>query len=217
MTLVPNPTIAVNPSQDSVDALSARPDDDAIIMVNLLRYAPEGGREAYARYGAVAGGVVRARGGGPVYSAPVVVGDSPWETVLLVRYPRRAAYLDMQTDPAYLGVIPERTRGLSARLLYSFHPAAGDPEDTFRIERSGGDEVFVVELVRLAAGARSGDWSPGGQVILRLQADSPMVTDDRWDELVVTRYPSIEAAGVGGHQAAGIVEDRIRMVTKPER
>lgn len=213
MTPEPNPTTAVNPSQDSIDALAARPDDDAIIMVNLLAYAPDGGREAYARYGAVAGGRVKARGGGPVFSAPVVGGDDRWETALLVRYPRRAAYLDMQTDPAYLGVIPERTRGLSARLLYAFHPRGGDPEDRFRIERSGDGEVFVIELIRFVDRADHHDWSPSGAVVLRLQSDVAMVADDRWDELVVTRFESAEAADEIDRGADPMIDGLIRLVT----
>ena len=72
--------------------------------------------------------------------------SAAWDQVTLVRYPRRAAYLDMQSDPAYVGAITDRTSGLSARLLYPFHDPAGDPDDPFRIERSGGDEVFVVRL-----------------------------------------------------------------------
>lgn len=211
----PEPTRAVNPSQDSVDALAARPDHDAIIMVNLLQYAPDDGRAAYARYGAVAGGTVRARGGGPVFSGAVIDEGSPWDTALLVRYPRRSAYLDMQNDPAYVGVIPERTRGLSARLLYPFHPATGDPDDRFRIERSGGDEVFVVDLLRLGSTVALDPSDSTGEVVLRLRADVPMVSDDRWDELVVTRYPSVTAASPHDLGSRPGVEGSITLLTRP--
>jgi len=54
----------------------------------------------------------------------------------------------MQRDPAYQGAIPDRTAGLSAWLLHAFHLPGGDPEEPFTIEQSGGDEVFVVALVR---------------------------------------------------------------------
>lgn len=209
----PNQTVDVNPSQVSVEALAARPDDDAIIMVNLLRYNPDGGRESYLRYGAVASGTVRARGGSVAYTAPVI-GDSDWETVTLVRYPRRAAYLDMQNDPAYIGAIADRTAGLAARLLYPFHAVGGDPDDKFRIERSGGDEVFVVSLVRFGSGDHAG-WSPAGETVLRLQADMPMVSDRRWDELVVTRFASDGELPADPADHGGAVVDSITMVTRP--
>jgi hypothetical protein len=203
----PNPTGAVNPSPASIAALAARPDDDAILMVNLLRYAPDGGREAYGRYGKVAYGTVTARGGRIAYTAAVLGDDPAWDTVTLVRYPRRAAYLDMQRDPAYVSAIADRTRGLAARLLYPFHPAGGDPDDPFRIERPAGDGVIVVCLVRAGADrdptgtpAGRGGMDPNdiGEVLIRLQGDVPMVSDDRWDELVILRYPSLDALPAGG-------------------
>ncbi|MGI9612536.1 MAG: hypothetical protein ACR2QO_06490 [Acidimicrobiales bacterium] len=215
-----NPTAAVNPNEASIQALAARPDNDAIIMVNLLKFRPDGGRDAYARYGAVASGTVRERGGSIAYSAPVICGDA-WDQVTLVRYPRRAAYLDMQSDPAYIGAIPDRTKGLSARLLYPFHDPEGDPDDSFRIERSGGDEVFVVRLGQRAdgdpssrggavpgSGAVSG--SGGSQVVLLLHGDVAMVSDDRWDELTITRFPSVESVELDADDTTAIV-----LITQP--
>ena len=165
----PNPTEMVNPSPASIEAFIARPDPNAIIMVNLLRYSKGGGRESYLRYAAVASGTVQARGGSFPFAAPVLEGD--WDMVALVRYPRRAAYLDMQNDPAYVGAIPDRTAGLAARLLHPFHHPDGDPDDPFDIEVRGDDERFLVSLVRWAdPSAPSNELvTPGGEVVLRLQ------------------------------------------------
>jgi len=119
-----NPTSAVNPSVESIAALRERPDEEPIVMVNLLKYAELGGRERYARYGAVAGREIAARGGRVLYSGTSLAGDA-WDGVALVYYPRRAAWLDMQRNPAYQAAIDDRTAGLSARLLYAFKRAAG--------------------------------------------------------------------------------------------
>lgn len=211
-----NPTAEVNPSAASVEAFARRPDANAFIMVNLLKFNPDGGREAYARYGAVASGTVKARGGSIAYSAPVI-GDENWDQATLVRYPRRAAYLDMQSDPAYVGAIPDRTSGLAARLLYPFHDPAGDPDDRFRIERSGGDEVFVVRLGRRPSGdsgPANDDAKTAGELVLRLYGDTPMVSDDRWDELTVTRYPSRDAVEIADASGEGS-SPSIDLVTKP--
>ena len=70
-----NPTSAVNPSTECITALRARPDDGPIMMVNLLKYAEPGGRERYARYGAVAGREIAARRGRVVYSGNSVAVD----------------------------------------------------------------------------------------------------------------------------------------------
>lgn len=196
----PAPTLDVNPSAASIAALGERPDDDAIIMVNLLRFRPNG-REAYARYGAAAGPCVQARGGGPAFMASVTDGDA-WDTVLLVRYPRRAAYLDMQSDPIYVGAIPDRTAGLAARLLYPFHDPNGDPDDPFDIAPLADDEVMVTTL----RAERSTAPPSEGQVELRLFGDMPMVSDAVWTELEVVRYPS--AADVAPRTPA----DGIRLV-----
>ncbi len=209
-----NPTAEVNPSAASIEAFGRRPDDDAFIMVNLLKFNPDGGREAYARYGAVATGTVKARGGSIAYSAPVI-GDENWDQATLVRYPRRAAYLDMQSDPAYLGAIPDRTSGLSARLLYPFHDPAGDPDDPFRIERSGGDEIFVVRLGQRSQGDNGGAGAGASdEVVLRLYGDMPMVSDDRWDELTVIRYRSLDAVDMPDTSGEGS-SPAIDLVTKP--
>jgi hypothetical protein len=210
--LTPNSTETVNPSQASIDALAERPDDDAIIMFNVLRYQPDGGQEAYARYGAVAYGTVRARGGSAPYTGAVVEQHSEWDRVILVRYPRRAAYLDMQTDPAYVGAIPDRTTGLSARLLYAFHDANGGEDDSFQFDQTGGNELFVVDLLRYTDPATMSDWEPNGDVVLRLQGDHAMVSDDVWHELIVTRHASNQSleADLSQHPA---IEASIRLVT----
>lgn len=65
----------MNPSAESIAALRARPDDGPIVMVNLLKYAEPGGRERYARYGAVAGREIAARGGRVLYSGNSVAGE----------------------------------------------------------------------------------------------------------------------------------------------
>lgn len=56
-------------------------------------------------------------------------------------------------------------------------------------------------------------------MVLRLVGDIPMVADDRWDELTVSRYPTLESAesaagradeAFGGHAPRAIV-----LVTQP--
>lgn len=203
-----NPTSAVNPSDESIAALRARPDDDPIVMVNLLKYAEPGGRERYARYGAVAGREIAARGGRVLYSGASLAGDA-WDGVALVYYPRRAAWLAMQGDPAYQAAIADRTAGLSARLLYAFTrgdgPVPVTPPPLEDVQRQSDQEVFVVNLLRYhgdegrASFFRYGEvasgliQSLGGNVEMSLVADQAMVSDDEWEHFVLVRCPSLDA------------------------
>ena len=203
-----NPTSAVNPSEESIAALRARRDDDPIVMVNLLQYAEPGGRERYARYGAVAGPEIAARGGRALYAGSSVAG-SDWDGVALVYYPRRAAWLDMQDSPAYRAAIADRTAGLSARLLYSFTQGAGPlpvkPPPLEDVHRQSEDEIFVVNLLRYRGDEgresflRYGEVASrlihdlGGRVEMTLVADQAMVSDSVWEHFVLVRYPSFDA------------------------
>ncbi len=211
----------VNPSPATIEEFTGRPDPNAIIMVNLLRYAADGGREAYLRYAAVASGTVQARGGSFPFTAPVL-GGGDWDMVALVRYPRRAAYLDMQQDPAYVGAIPDRTAGLAARLLHPFHDPTGDPDDRFDIEVHHPHERFLVSLIRRSTDpATVGEpVSPlPGDVVLRLQADMPLVSDDTWHELVVVRLdPAVGDDVVAPWRAVAGIEASLDLVTgAPQR
>ena len=177
-------------------------------MLNLLSFADIGGRDAYDRYSKVAYGTVSARGGSLAYGGDIV-GSIQWDRALLVRYPRRAAYLDMQSDPAYLGAIPDRTRGLKARLLYCFCPLHGAPDD-FTIDVGGTDgEIYVVSLATadhdIAREAAVGD------VLLRLRADMGLVADQVWNELVVTRHESVD----GARSTLWTDESSLSLITRP--
>ena len=210
------PTAEVNPSRETVEGLAARPDNNAIIMLNLLRFREPDGMEAYGRYGRVASGTVRSRGGFAPYTAAVVVPrETGWERVTLVRYPRRAAYLDMQHDPAYVGAIPDRTEGLAARLLYAFHDPSGDPDQDFAVESRSDDEAFVVSLVRLNEETSGANWQMLAGTVLDLVSDHAMVSDGLWDRLVVARYPSIEAASAHDSTTSPSVLEAIDLVTQP--
>lgn len=185
-------------------SLAAAPDNGPIIMLNLLRFAEPNGRADYGRYSAVAFGTVKARGGSASYLGHAVSKPSAWDTAILVRYPRRAAYLDMQSDPAYLGAIPDRTAGLAARLITPFHLPDGSPDEPFAIPSPSDDEVVVVSL-------HDGPVAKPGVTLLALEADVPMVTDRVWSKLSVLRFASIDEA------ESSRPEDSLWLVTRPDR
>ena len=101
---------AVEPTAEQMAALAARPSDAPVVMVNLLKFKADGGRESYARYAQEVvphlqrvGGTLRYAGSAPTQ----VIGDGEtpwWEAILVVEYPSPAAFIDMVTNEDYLKI-----------------------------------------------------------------------------------------------------------------
>jgi uncharacterized protein (DUF1330 family) len=107
------------PTQEQLKAFAENGPDGPIVMVNLLKYRD---REAYMRYGAVAMKCVAARGGSIAWmgrQALVFIGgpENEWDDIVCVRYPSRAAFLDMIADPEYLAATAHRDAGLARTAL----------------------------------------------------------------------------------------------------
>jgi uncharacterized protein (DUF1330 family) len=101
--------------------------DKPVVMLNLLRYHPDGGRELYQQY-AMATAPHLARVGGQLLYAgdcdlKLVAPDGHrWDTVAVVRYPTRQAFLDMIADPEYIEISKIRSQALSAAVLEATVP-----------------------------------------------------------------------------------------------
>lgn len=106
------------PTPDQFAALAARPADAPVVMVNLLKFKPQGGVESYLRYGREVvphlervGAKLRYAGGAP----SVVIGDGErpwWDAILIVEYPTPQAFIDMVTTREYAKVHEHRAAGL---------------------------------------------------------------------------------------------------------
>ncbi|MFK4808780.1 DUF1330 domain-containing protein [Devosia sp. ZW T5_3] len=105
-----------------IERFLAEDDDQPIIMLNLLRFKADGGRQRYLDYLAMAGPIV-AR-----YRAEIIfAGDGAtalcaepgqsWDAVALVRYPNRSTFVDMIADPAYAIADPIRMSALEEAVL----------------------------------------------------------------------------------------------------
>jgi uncharacterized protein (DUF1330 family) len=113
-------------NQEGFLAFAARADDGSpVVMLNLLRFRPEGGRERYEEYGAAvaplletAGARVRLLG----RSALPLLGEGAWDMVLLVEYPTRQAFLEMIGSPDYQEIAHLRTEALSEGELHPLDP-----------------------------------------------------------------------------------------------
>ncbi|EPX63449.1 hypothetical protein D187_005855 [Cystobacter fuscus DSM 2262] len=100
-----------------------REDDGApVVMLNLLRFRPDGGRQRYLEYLQMAGPLVARYGAEILYAGDGMVPlaaepGQAWDTVALVRYPSRRAFANMLADPAYALADPVRMSALSEAVL----------------------------------------------------------------------------------------------------
>lgn len=109
---------ALKPTPEQFAALAARPADQPVAMVNLLKFKTAGGLESYLRYGREAvphlqrvGATVRYAGQTPT----AVIGDTErpwWGAILIVEYPTPQAFIDMVTTQEYAKVHEHRAAGL---------------------------------------------------------------------------------------------------------
>lgn len=113
--------------------LASLPVDTPVVMLNLLRFRERAqyrdgasgcsGREAYARYSAVAIRKLAEIGAKPVFMAKAAAAliappEERWDEVLLVRYPSVAAFSAMLAMPDYRAATAHRTAALDdARLI----------------------------------------------------------------------------------------------------
>jgi uncharacterized protein (DUF1330 family) len=103
-------------------------DDGPVVMLNLLAMKPDGGMAKYMEYGAAVAPILEGVGGKPIFTGTgtsALIGSSrDWDLVILVRYPSRAAFLEMIGSPEYQAIAHLRTEALAYSELHPLE--AGD-------------------------------------------------------------------------------------------
>jgi len=109
---------SLEPTADGFAAVAARPADAPVVMVNLLKFKSDGGRERYSQYGREVAPHLERVGASLLYAggAPAVVigdGESPWwDAILIVAYPTPQAFIEMVTAEGYAEVHEHRAAAL---------------------------------------------------------------------------------------------------------
>ncbi len=114
--------MAIDPRGADLKRYLAEDPGGPVVMLNLLRYRADGGREQYLQY------VEHFRRTSQPFGAEVLyVGDGStalvaeqgqdWDAVLLVRYPSRQAFSDMVRDADYQRGSHLRTEALEEAVL----------------------------------------------------------------------------------------------------
>ena len=119
----------------NIDALRALPDDEPVVMVNLVRFRARSldgdgtGWDAYQRYSAAVIKLIKARAGTILWAGnadAVAFGEAAanrWDYVVLVRYPSRAAFLDMMTSADYAAANRHRVNGAEDHVILATREA----------------------------------------------------------------------------------------------
>jgi uncharacterized protein (DUF1330 family) len=120
--------MAIDPRGADLKRYQADDRGEAVVMVNLLRFAP-GGRERYAEYLRAAAPFVARVGGRVVYAGEgsttlVAEAGQAWDAVLLVEYPSRSAFLRMIADAEYQAITHLRSEALVEAVLQATTPMA---------------------------------------------------------------------------------------------
>lgn len=93
-------------SSAALDVFLTEEDDTAIVMLNLIRFAPDGGRDRYLEYLVMAKPILARFGAKILFGGdglPVLTeGEAQeWDAVVFVQYPGRSTFKDMIADPEY--------------------------------------------------------------------------------------------------------------------
>ncbi|WP_106401060.1 DUF1330 domain-containing protein [Actinocorallia populi] len=118
--------MAVDPRGEDLKRLMAEDPGGPVVMLNLLRFSPDG-QASYQEYARRTSPFLKRYGGKVLYAgqgstALVAEDGQAWDAVLVVQYPSREAFLAMVADPEYHEVTALRGRALSEAVLQATVP-----------------------------------------------------------------------------------------------
>jgi uncharacterized protein (DUF1330 family) len=105
-----------------IERFLSEDDGNPVVMLNLLRFKPDGGRQRYLDYLAMAGPIVARYGAEIIFAgdgatALCAEAGQSWDAVALVRYPTRSTFVNMIADPDYSVADPIRMSALEEAVL----------------------------------------------------------------------------------------------------
>ncbi len=115
----------IKSNEDQFQALADNTNEEPFVMLNLLKFKKDGGREAYFRYIKESGPFVAAVGAKVIYFGKpkeLLQGAEDWDLLMLVSYPSRKAFVTMTHNPDYLKVHEFRAQGVERAVLYATDP-----------------------------------------------------------------------------------------------
>ena len=204
-----------------LETLETMDDPGPIILLNFVRFRPDRDPTYYMKYGAMSAkeqvteGAWQLFAGGAIHDLDEAYGfDNSWDEIAVPLYRRRASYGVANASEAYQLGMPDRVAGTYQRHLYSLVdgeqllPASltiQQVHDNHTSHKVARGEVIIGEFLRFRdAEAREtyrkyGEAvallikKAGGEIVLSVDCELPVVSEELWDHFVMTRYPSMEA------------------------
>ncbi|MCZ6617595.1 MAG: DUF1330 domain-containing protein, partial [Gammaproteobacteria bacterium] len=112
---------AMGPTPEQMEQFLALP-DGPIVMVNLLKFKPDGGAEEYGKYGEKIRPILESIGARILFSGEAkvcMIGAGDWDVVALVEYPNKTALVQMSQSEAYQAIHHHRAAGLEGQINYA--------------------------------------------------------------------------------------------------
>lgn len=118
---------ALTPTEEQNRAFAALPDDHPIVMVNLLKFKPDGGAAEYMKYAKGIEPILKKIGARLLFAGRAEfcwIGAADWDHVALVQYPSKKALLEMTKMPDYQAIHAHREAGLQGQVNYCVRQVA---------------------------------------------------------------------------------------------
>ena len=119
----------IEPTSEQIKALVEMDYEGPLVMLNLLKFKPDGGRESYQIYGQGFTEVMKDVDVKVHYAGEFLmplIGEEDWDMILLVEYPSKKDFLAMAANPEYREAAKSRTSALTDSRLYVTRGAPGN-------------------------------------------------------------------------------------------
>jgi len=117
---------SIEPTAEVLEQLAKLPDSGPVVMLNLLKFKPDGGMASYMKYSAAVQPILQKMGAKMIYVGRAelcLLGGQDWDVVACLQYPNRKAFLDMIASEEYRAIHHYRAEGLDHQVLYATAPA----------------------------------------------------------------------------------------------
>ena len=119
---------AMQPTPEQLQGFLATDFDGPLVMVNLLKFKPNGGREEYAKYSKAVVPLLEKVGGRVLFSGDAkfcLIGNAEWDAVALAEYPSPQALFQMASSAEYQEIHKFRDAGLEGQVNYAVKQNTG--------------------------------------------------------------------------------------------
>ena len=116
----------IMPTQDQFKKIMSQHYKGPIVMVNLLKFKPDGGAESYKKYYEATKQIMEGKGISRVVyrgnGLMPVIGEEEWDEIALYEYDSIDAFIEMNRNKEYQAILHYRTEALLDSRLYCTIP-----------------------------------------------------------------------------------------------